>query len=128
LNTQITITLSETVYRRAERLAELTGQQVEDIIANQLNISLPPLGSEMDHQPVETLSDAEILALSESMMDENLNSRMSMLLQKQQASEINDAEQAELKMLMEVFEVGQLRKAQALVESIKRGLREPLVP
>jgi hypothetical protein len=119
---QVTLNLSENVYRRAERLAELTGRDVKDITANQLDVSLPPLGSEMDHRPVETLSDNDILALSESMMDENLNSRMSLLLQKQQAGEINDAERAELKMLMEIFEIGQLRKAHALVESVKRGL------
>jgi hypothetical protein len=125
---QVTLNLPENIYRRAERLAQLTGQDVKDVIANRLDVSLPPLGSELDHRPIETLSDSDVLALSESMMDENLNARMSLLIEKQQASEINDAERAELKMLMDVFEVGQFRKAQALVESVKRGLREPLTP
>jgi hypothetical protein len=57
------------------------------------------------------------------MMDSDLNARMSMLQFKQQAGSITRDERAELRMLMDLFNAGQLRKTQAAVEAHKRGLR-----
>lgn len=128
MTAQLTVTLPEKVYKRMQRLAELAGRNVEDTLAETLDSWLPPLSSEMDNQPVETLSDSEVLALSESMMDEVLSKRMSALLYKQQAEPMSEAERAELRMLMDIYGAGQLRKAEALVEAVRRGLRGPLEP
>ncbi len=82
----------------------------------------------MDIRPVKTLPDEDVVALIEGMMDEMQSARMSALQYKQQAGTINKAERAELKMLMDSYEAGQLRKTQALVEAVSRGLREPFAP
>jgi hypothetical protein len=54
--------------------------------------------------------------------------RLSALLQKQQAQALSDPERAELLALMQVYQEGLLRKAQALREAVRRGLRMPLKP
>jgi hypothetical protein len=54
--------------------------------------------------------------------------RLSALLQKQQERALSAAEQTELVMLMQVYQEGVLRKAQALRETVQRGLRTPLEP
>ena len=41
---------------------------------------------------------------------------------------LSDTERPELLALMQVYQEGLLRKAQALNESVKRGLRKPLEP
>lgn len=126
MSIQLTVTLPDRVYERIKRLAELTGRDVQDTLAETLDGLLPPLSSEMDTRPIETLTDSELIRLSEQMMDEMQSARMSALLYKQQAEPITEAERAELQMLMDVYETGQLRKARALAEAVKRGLRQPL--
>jgi hypothetical protein len=124
MTTQVTITLPDEVYRDAERLAQQTGRDVTEVIASTLEISLAPL--RQPSQPVEAMSDEEVLLLSESWMDETQNARMSMLLEKQQSGEMDEGEQHELSLLLYVYQEGSLRKARALAEAVRRGLRPPL--
>lgn len=126
MSIQLTVTLPDRVYERIKRLAELTGRDVQDTLAETLDGLLPPLSSEMDTRPIEKLTDSELIRVSEQMMDEMQSARMSALLYKQQAEPITEAERAELQMLMDVYETGQIRKAKALAEAVKRGLRQPL--
>ena len=48
--------------------------------------------------------------------------------QQQQAQKLSVPEQTELLALMQVYQEGLLRKAQALREAVRRGLRPPLEP
>ena len=59
-------------------------------------------------------------------METSHDAQMSALLYQQQARALTEIERAKLKLYMEVYEIGQVRKAQALVQTVKRGLREPL--
>lgn len=128
MSTQVMVSLPDHVYQRARRLSELSGLDVEDIIAERLDLLLPPLRSEMDTRPVETLTNEEVIAVAEGMMDETLSSRVSVLLQKNQADTLTEAERGELKMLFDIYEVGQLRKAKAAVEAVERGLKLSIEP
>jgi len=76
--------------------------------------------------PISTLSDNQIIALTELQMETSQDQRLSQLLQIQQERAITTTEQSELAMLMEIYQSGLMRKAQALNESVKRGLRQPL--
>lgn len=127
MTTQITITLSDDVYQRAKRLAEISGHELNEAVALTLADVLPPLPTTLDTRSIESLSDADVIKTADSMMDDTLAKRMSALLYKQQAEikGISETEQAELQLLFENYEAGQLRKAQAMVEAVKRGLREP---
>jgi hypothetical protein len=51
--------------------------------------------------------------------------RLSELLDKQQAGALIPGERPELWALMRIYELGQLRKAEALAEAVKRNLRAP---
>ncbi|HVO71042.1 MAG TPA: hypothetical protein VMT24_13410 [Aggregatilineaceae bacterium] len=127
--TQVTLSLPDETYRRAERLARLTGRQVNDVLADTIHISLQPLGPQAPTgKPVAEMSDAEVLAVADSQMDVTQDRRFSDLLNKQQAGTLADNEQPELLALMQVYQEGLLRKAQALKEAVHRGLREPLEP
>lgn len=54
--------------------------------------------------------------------------RLSQLLSDQQSASLTAAEQAELTALMQVYQEGLVRKAEALSESVRRGLRGPVQP
>lgn len=123
--TELKITLPDEIYERMMRLAERTHQDVEVIIAMMLGLSMPSL-LEMDLRPINTLSDDEVLALAKSRMDDVQSQRMSVLQHRQQAGEMSNREQQELNILMEIYEAGQSRKADALVEAVRRNLRERL--
>lgn len=79
-------------------------------------------------RPVKELSDEEVLALTELQMEPAQDQRLSSLLSKQQTGEVSDTERAELLALMQLYQEGLLRKARALHEAVRRGLREPLAP
>jgi len=74
------------------------------------------------------LSDDSVLALADSQMEPDLDKRLSVLLGKQQESELLEVERRELAALMQAYQEGLLRKAQALAEAVRRGLMEPLRP
>lgn len=75
---------------------------------------------------LSTLSDQQVIAFTELQMETSQDKRLSQLLQTQQERILTTAEQSELEMLMEIYQAGLLRKAQALNESVKRGLKQPL--
>lgn len=128
MSTQVTVTLPDELYRRFERLAQLTQRDVADVVADTISVSSPALPTRSDiPRPVTTLSDAEVLALTELQMDPAEDRRLSLLLDRQQAGYSSEAERAELAALMQSYQEGLLRKAQALQEAVRRGLREPVV-
>lgn len=65
---QITLTLSDTILKRAAGLAAIVSRPVEKILAETLEFSLPDLGAEK-LPPIAGLSDQELLALSQARMD-----------------------------------------------------------
>ena len=123
--TQLMVTLPDEIYDRIQRLAEHAGMDTNRVLTMMLMSSLPPL-PELDTRPVQILSDEEVLALADSMMDTIQSARMSELLQKQQASHLDASERDELNVLMAIYTAGQGRKLEGLVEAIRRGLRKRL--
>jgi hypothetical protein len=129
MSTQVVLTLPDEVYRRAERLAQLINRDVADILADTLALSLPPLSPQPEAvRPVTELSNEDVLALTEFQMEPAQDRRLSTLLNRQQAGELSDTERSELLALIQLYQEGLLRKAQALHEAVRRGLREPLGP
>ena len=127
--TRVVVTLQDDVYRRVERLAQLTRRDVADLLADTITLSLPALDVSTAPVPAVTaLSDDEVLALTALQLPPAQDRRLSTLLQQQQAQELPAPERAELFALMQLYEEGLLRKAQALREAVRRGLRAPLEP
>jgi len=127
MSTQVTITLSDEVYRRVERLAQLTSRDIADVLSDAIKLSIPELGLQTELiESVSRLSDDRVIALTQLQLEPEQDERLSDLLDRQQEGIITEAEQIELSSLMQIYQEGLLRKATALKEAVQRGLMEPL--
>jgi hypothetical protein len=127
MSTKITITLPDEVYQCAERFARLANRDVASVLADTLQLSIPPVrGDVTDLEPVSTLSNEQVLALTELQMEPDQDARLSELLDRQQAGFLTENERPELQTLMQIYQEGLLRKGTALSEAVKRQLIEPL--
>ncbi|NER99230.1 MAG: hypothetical protein F6J86_36315 [Symploca sp. SIO1B1] len=127
MSTQITITLPDEIYQRAQRFAKLANRDVASVLTDTIQHSIPPTRKDiLDLEPVTALSNEQILALTELQMEPEQDSRLSELLDRQQAGILVEDEQLELQTLMQIYQERLLRKATALSEAVKRGLIEPL--
>jgi hypothetical protein len=129
MNAQITVTLPEEVFQRAERWAQRAGRPLADFLAETIALSLKPLGTPTSQEtPLTDWSDDEVLAGADAVMPPAQDRRLSELLTRQQAGLLTPGEQTELTALMQIYQEGLLRKARALREGVRRGLRGPLQP
>jgi hypothetical protein len=129
MSTQVMVTLPDEVYRRAASLARLSGRRMSDVLADTIALSLPPLSPQADSaQPLSALPDEQVLALADAQMEPAQDQQLSRLLNQQQAGALTEAERSELFVLMQVYQERLLRRAQALREAVRRGLRESLQP
>jgi PHD/YefM family antitoxin component YafN of YafNO toxin-antitoxin module len=74
--------------------------------------------------PVSELSDNAVLELADAKMNEAQNQRLGDLQSKGKAAGLTDAERYELLVLLQIYQLGQLRKSEALAEAIRRRLRD----
>lgn len=124
---QITITLPNDIYEQAERFARLANRDVESVLTDAIYASIPFVRAESAGlSAIANLSDTEVLVLTKLQMEPAEDSRLSELLDQQQAGTIVDMERSELQKLMQIYQEGLLRKATALQEAVRRGLMEPL--
>lgn len=127
MSTQITITLPDEVYQRAERFARLANRDIASVVADTIELSIPPISPESAAlEPVSALDDEQVLALTQLQMEPEQDARLSDLLDRQQSGILTEIEPIELQTLMQIYQEGLLRKATALSEAVKRGLMEPL--
>ncbi len=131
MNKTITLNLPEEVYERANHLAQLISRDLTDVLVDAISLSLSPTSplneSEGNRtESIESLSDSEVIALSELQMESEQDMRLSQLLQKQQADTLEETEKPELWTLMQIYQTLLVKKAAALREAVSRGLREPL--
>jgi len=129
MSAQVMVTLADDTYRRVEYLARLMNRDIADILVETIDRSLHPLGTPpMLGQPIADLPDVDVLNAADAQMDSAQEQRLSLLLEKQQAGQLADEERDDLLALTQMYQDGLLRKAQALNEVVRRGLRPPLVP
>jgi hypothetical protein len=127
MSTQVTITLPDDVYQRAQRFAHLANRDVTSILTDSILFSIPAVREEaLMLPPIASLEDEEVVALTQMQMEPDQDQRLSWLLDRQQEGILTRSEQLELQTLMQVYQEGLLRKATALGEAVKRGLIEPL--
>jgi len=124
MGTQITLTLTDAAFERAQRLATLTERNVADVLAETIEVTLTPLATPLDDdRPLTDLPDAAVLSLADMQLPATLDGRLARLLDAQQAGRVTEAERDELHALMQVYQIQQLRKARGLSEAVARGLR-----
>lgn len=129
MSTEIVLHLPDNLYRQASRMAELSNRDLPSVLTETLEKAFFPLGPFGETlTPIEKLSDQELMQLTELRMENSQGKRFSRLLARQNAGDLSDAERLELAALLQVSQEGMLRKAQALAEAVRRGLRVPLTP
>ena len=126
--TRVTLSLPDDLYRRAEGVARLTSRDVADVLADAIALSLLSFSDLSAQARPEDLTDEDVLKLADDQLEPSQDRRLSELLGKQQDGILPPEERAELAALMQVYQERLLRKAQALNEAVRRGLRQPLAP
>lgn len=131
MTVEVTLTLPENLVEQAKRLGDATQRDVAAILADALEMVLPTWENRAEsssYPTVSSLSDGEVLALADSKMDAVQNQRLGELQQRGKISGLTEAERYELLALLQIYQLGQLRKSEALAETVRRGLRPPLSP
>jgi len=128
MNIEITLRLPESLIERARQFGSATKRDVESILVDSLEMMWPTLGDlpDMNYPPVTSLSDKEVITLADTKMDRVQNDRLGTLQAQGKTQGLTREEQYELLALMQIYQLGQLRKSEALAEAVRRGLREPL--
>jgi hypothetical protein len=119
MSTVITLEIADPVLDRANRVAKQTARPVQDVLREWLN----RYAAEM---PLELLSDAEILALCDMVMDDAQQLELSELLALKRESQLSDSQVYRLEQLLSVYRRGLVQKAEALKIAVSRGLLPPL--
>ncbi len=148
MTVEVTIALPESVVEQAKWLGNATLRDVDvrravrsrsvraahvvrpeyieaEVIADTLSMLWSALEGQPDssfYPPVSSLSDAEVLKLADAKMDAVQNDRLGELQARGKATGLTEAEQMELLALMQIYQIGQLRKSEALAEAVQRGL------
>jgi hypothetical protein len=116
---EVTLEIPDNVMREVRAIAERTGQNLEDVLADWL-------GRMADELPVEALSDARVLELCDLQMTPEQQSQLSDLLAENREGQLDKSRYEQLDSLMHLYRAGMLRKAEALKVAVQRGLRPPL--
>jgi hypothetical protein len=123
----VVVDLPDEIYRRAESLARLARREVGEVLADAITLSLSSLdGPSVEGSPMAGLSDRDVVELTALQLPPAQDRRLSQLLDRQQAQELTETERTDLQALMQQYQQGLLRKAEALNEAVRRGLRNPL--
>ena len=125
----ITLTLPDNLVEHAKRFGQVTQRDVKSVLAEALEMIWPTFGNSPDvktYPLASNLDDAEVLALADAKMDLIQNQRLGALQEKGKTSGLTAEERYELMALMQIYQIGQLRKSEGMAEAVRRGLRPPL--
>lgn len=115
MSEQITLQVSSNVLQHAAQVAVKTSQNLENLLSGTLEFFY-------SDPPVQSLSDQEVIALGQLKFSDAEQELFSDLLYENREGLLTADRREELDRMMKVYERGQLRKAEALEEAVKRGL------
>ncbi len=113
----ITVEIPSDLARQARAIAG--DRRLEDAVVEWI-------GRTVANPPIESLTDANILALCDAQLDAAPQAELSMLLADLREGELAASRQARLDELMAGYRRGLVVKARALKEAVARGLRPSL--
>jgi hypothetical protein len=121
MSNPITLNLPDDLYHQAETLSREYQRDIKEVLIETLALLLVPL-----KQPISSLSDSEIITLTQLRLSFFQENRLRELCDRSQADIITEEEHLELQALMKIYEEKLVQQAQALNEAVKRGLIPPL--
>ena len=124
MSTQFVLDVPDGIASRMRLVAHREGRSVNDLVAATLIEAFSPFDLTEGPDMIE-LSDDEVLRLAQMRIPNEIQDRLSELLDRQQAGELAPGDANELTTLIEYVQDGQLRKADAMVEAIGRRIMEP---
>ena len=122
-----TVTIPESLYEQAERLATAQSQPIDELISTRLKAALddPFFGLSDDEQAelkaMAYLSDDALLGMMQAQMPRSRQQRMSELMPLNTHGTISEDEHHELTVLVEAGQRLTLRKATAMKLLMERG-------
>jgi hypothetical protein len=126
---EVTIKLPESLLEYAKIQAVCSQRAVEDVLADTLEmlwVSWENVPNNNLFQPVTSLSDPEVLMLANAKMDTKQNQRLGALQAKGKMTGLTEAESYELLAMLQIYQLGQIRKSEGLAEAVRRKLKTPL--
>ena len=123
MSIEVTLTLSDGMIEQAKRFGTATKRDLSSVLTDTLELLWPTLGEIPNTNllpALSQLSDAEVQALADSKMDVVQNQRLGMLQVKGKEAGLSSDERYELMALLHIYQLGQLRKAEALAELVYR--------
>ena len=123
MSKQVSLTAPDEVMRRAEVLAGHSGWAVADVLTDAIEASLDPLNFTSAAGAITELSDVQVLEMADATMPPAHDQRLGELLARRNEGTLTTPEREELAPLMQEYQEGLLRKAQAVREAVRRGLR-----
>jgi hypothetical protein len=119
------------LYRRLERVAQLTRHPIEEVVTRALESSVPSLPDDLPAElrdqllALENLSDDELWQIARSTLNDAQQTQLHTLLERNRAGMLATAEQTLLEQLQHAADQLTLRKAYAYVLLKWRGYRLP---
>jgi hypothetical protein len=129
MTVEVTLRLQDTLLEEAQRFSRFTHRNVETVLTDALDMIWPmleDLPDEASYPVADRLSDQEVLELADLKMDQIQNQRLGYLQSKGKISGLSFAERYELLALLQIYQIGQVRKSEGLAEAVRRGLRKPI--
>ncbi len=120
----VTLQLPENMVAYAKRFGEATQRDIGQVFTDTLEMMWVTLDVDGLDLSVTTLSDDDVLKLATIKMDPVQNERLGYLQRKGKTADLIEAERAELLFLLQLYQVGQLHKSQAMAEASRRDLSE----
>lgn len=122
-----TISIPDTLYEKARKLAEQNAQPVDEIIRERLAEAFDqqlldlPVDERAELQAIAYLSDDTLWTIAREQMQPTKQDRLSLLMDKNSLGTISSVEYAELSALVEGGQRLTLRKAEAMKLLLDRG-------
>jgi len=125
MTVSITLQLSDSVIEQAQRLGNVTQQAVESVLGEALEaigLTWTSYSEENLPKPIDQLSDSEVLDLAMAKMSPDQHTRLGELQAQGKATSLSESERYELLALLQIYQLGLLRKAAAIAETKRRNL------
>jgi hypothetical protein len=127
----VTLELDEPIYRAARRVADMTGQPLDDVLRTSIAHALPPL----DDVPADEAADLAALVLlddgglwraARSELEVEQQAELQELLSRQGNGDLDPPCDARLHELLDAYGRLTVRKAHAYLLLARRGYRVPM--
>ena len=124
---EITLQLPTHLYEQAKQWAAITQQDLDVALTDALSVILAPVHTDPElDEPIESLTDSEVLSQAKMEMTSVQGKRFSQLLLQQREETLSATEHRELFALAQLYHRLWLRQSEALAEAVQRGLRPHL--